>query len=109
MTDEPQIGFWHPMFIDEPDRSTARIAHYVSLIGPFLDTYSGLTVDAYWQLTETEHNAMTHWLYASGVLADPSTPGDGGTAASPVPRSPSPSPTKPPVEVSPQEPAIAGP
>ena len=72
---EPRIAVWHPDFIDDPEfsevRSPKSTAHYLSLLGPFLETYKQLTVEDYWGLTVSEHQALRQWLVASGVVKEP--------------------------------------
>ena len=69
--DEPRIGFWHPDFAGDGDRDLADVARLTTLLGPFMATYHGLTIDDYWALTVSEHAAMLNWLYETEILAKP--------------------------------------
>lgn len=65
---EARIALWHPDFADESDVDEADVVRYTSLLGPFLQTYPGLSVDDYWALSVSEHSAMLEWLYITEVL-----------------------------------------
>lgn len=67
---EPRVGMWHPDFADTEDM--AAIGRYTALLGPFMQTYPGLSVDDYWTLSVSEHAAMLEWLHATEVLERPS-------------------------------------
>lgn len=74
VTDDPlaeyqivQLGWWltHPDTAPEPER-----ARFLAAMGPMLQTYPGLTVDAYWQLGIEEWDALFGWLIANGTVKE---------------------------------------
>lgn len=71
MADVVQIATWYPGNSDAEEYDEGVSMAYVRLLGPFMQTYPGLTVLDYWQLTIQEHAAMTEWLYATEVLMRP--------------------------------------
>jgi hypothetical protein len=68
------VAFWHPDFADDHPDDLDTIGRYVALLGPFLQTFPGLTVDGYWELSVSEHRAMLEWLYATEVIDRPKLP-----------------------------------